>query len=470
MDSQLTGSLEENILTLLCWNEQFASSVQAQLESNPGVFSTRAYQEIAAVAFEHLDTYKIPPREHISDLLETQLNAASSRRIFEDTLNSMANLATSIQPEFVLNQLTHFLRIRALQEAVDGAAEALYAGDIEGAEAALAAPSSVVSEGIGTFLHDISKSLAFLRKDDVELFSSAIPVLDQLGAAPRRKSLYLLVASAKRGKSWWMMQVGKEACLGRKKVLHITLEMSEELVAQRYIQGFLSMTDRTASLVRIPEFARDEMGRLLKIDFDSFSREAVKDPSMRAKLESRIGWMHNRTPLLIKEFPTSQLTIRQLGVYLDMLEKRYQFVPDMLIIDYADLMALDAANIRVDTGRVFKELRGLAVQRNLSLITATQGNRETADARLVTSKMVAEVWSKIATADAVITYSQTSEERKIGLARIYLANSRWSVDRVSVLISQSYEIGQFCLDSILMSANTEALFKDFTIGEGNDED
>ena len=64
--------------------------------------------------------------------------------------------------------------------------------------------------------------------------------------------------------------------------------------------------------------------------------------------------------------------------------------------------------------------------------------------------MVAEDWSKIATADNVLTYSQTKYERPLGLARLFVSNGRNDEDKFEILILQSYAIGQFCLDSTYM--------------------
>ena len=87
----------------------------------------------------------------------------------------------------------------------------------------------------------------------------------------------------------------------------------------------------------------------------------------------------------------------------------------------------------------------------MAVVTATQGNRSSAEAKLVTSSMVSEDWSLVATADTFCTYSQTLDERELGLARILVEKSRRSRDKWLALISQSYGTGQFALDSVYMS-------------------
>jgi replicative DNA helicase len=171
----------------------------------------------------------------------------------------------------------------------------------------------------------------------------------------------------------------------------------------------------------------------------------------KARLAARLRKLRTRARFLIKEFPTSTLSVAGLNAYLDSLAKVHRFVPDVLLIDYPDLMAVDSRNLRTDLGVIYKQIRGVAVKRNLALATVTQGTRQSTQSRVVSENMVAEDFSKVATADTILTYSQTPEEKKLGLARIMVANARDAEDKYIVLVSQNYATGQFCIDSAFMS-------------------
>lgn len=138
----------------------------------------------------------------------------------------------------------------------------------------------------------------------------------------------------------------------------------------------------------------------------------------------------------------------------------------MLIVDYADLMYLDAAHLRVDTGRVYKELRGLAVEYNIAVVTASQANRVGESVKLLTRKHLAEDFSKVAISDNVVTYNQTVREAKLGLARLYVDKARNDRRGDTVLITQNYNSGQFCLDSALLSGNHEDMLEEVLVREG----
>jgi hypothetical protein len=111
-------------------------------------------------------------------------------------------------------------------------------------------------------------------------------------------------------------------------------------------------------------------------------------------------------------------------------------------------MAVNVKDLRISLGRNFVSLRGIAGSRNAAVVTATQGNRISATAKLVNTNMVAEDWSKIGTADTVCTFSQTMSEKERGIARVLVAKARRARDKWIAFITQSYETGQFCIDSV----------------------
>jgi replicative DNA helicase len=173
------------------------------------------------------------------------------------------------------------------------------------------------------------------------------------------------------------------------------------------------------------------------------------------ELDRRVGRYRQAGRLLVQHFPSGMLTYTQLAAYLDMLELTHKFKPDVVLLDYLMLMDVNPRELRVSIGKLTQNLRGMASLRQFALLTVTQGNRLSKDARLVTSKHVAEDWSIVATSDTFITYSQTIEERHRGLARILVDKSRKSGDKWIALITQAYDIGQFSLDSEYMNRYLE---------------
>ena len=306
----------------------------------------------------------------------------------------------------------------------------------------------------GLRLSNKERVLDFLDQQSA-CFPTGIPELDKRGFGPTRKELWLYIAAAKRGKTWMLIQLAKMAMVHRLKVCHITLEMSEDRSAQRYLQALFAMSKRPEKQV-VTKFERDQLGRLA-----GFGEAEIKpslhmqDPKIREKLEKKIDKFGTRLldNIIIKQFPTGALTVRQLTAYLDGLENNERFLPDLLIVDYPDLMDVDKNNYRLSIDEIYKELRGIAVGRNIALAVVSQGNRSSEKAKNVGSEHVAEAWSKIAHADCIITYNQTVAEQKMGLARLYVAGGRNDEDKLTLVVSQNYAMGVFSVDSIMMAGS-----------------
>jgi hypothetical protein len=231
--------------------------------------------------------------------------------------------------------------------------------------------------------------------------------------------------------------------------IYITLELSERLVGRRILQSLFGLKTQTDKTITYPKFVLDEETRkLISIDMserpDIISIEGYKTVGAYAK---RVEEQRMNSRLLIKGFPTGSLTVHGIEAYLTLLDNVQKFVPDFICLDYADLMKLDANNYRHSLGELYKDLRGLAVERNFSLITASQSNREGANAKLLRATDVAEDFSKIGTADCVLTYSSTMNESRRGLARLHVAAGRIAEDKFTVVVGQSYASGQFVVDS-----------------------
>jgi len=446
---EIFGELENNVLTGLVWDAVCASTIAVSLGAEQErLFSTPLYRQIARAALGHFARYSKPPGVHIRDLFEEALKKDDDNAfLLNQAIEQMARLAPSLQAEYVLDALDQFISSRRLAIRIEKASDQIHAGNLAGARETLYHPETAPATSSGTYLDDTETSLAFLDAAPFSRFSSGVAVLDRFGIVPKRKTLLVFIAPPKRGKSWFLVGIGRRNLHRHKRVLHITLEMSEQAMIQRYIQAEFAYTHHKAEAVTTQTFNRDAKGVFLSLKEIKTTHDALAErdrDSLSIQLTNHFRFFPRR--LLIKEFPTGSLTVGQLHAYLDMLKQKEDFVPDMILLDYPDLMQLDSAALRVDTGVLFRALRGLAVQRNLALVAPTQGNRASSTSRHVRIEDVAEDFSKIGTADTIITYSQTSEERRRGLARLNVT-VRDTEAPSEIWITQSYATGQFCLDS-----------------------
>lgn len=450
-DDRIGGALQENLLTLLCFDAQRAGLVRAAV--TPQLFESAIFREVAGHAIDHLDAFGAPIAEHLPDELEHILTGDDKRKatIYRQLLDNLFLAREGIQGDYVVSQLHKFVRQQNLKSAVINAVGFLESGDIDRAEVEIqkGLNSQAVSFEQGTQFADPVQALAFLDHMDPPLLTG-IDVLDRHELGPCKKEYYMILAPSGKGKTWGLIHLGKWALLQQQTVVHITLEMSEARTAQRYLQSFFSVSKHAAK-VRIPTFSRDKDGGMNDVFYEEIERLALSNPDVRAKLSTKIKReFRRRPPLIIKQFPTGALTLPALEAYLDGLERHHKIQPDVLIIDYPDLMHLSADNQRVDMSNLHKQLRGIAVKRNLALIGASQSNREGSRARVVDETMLSEDFSKMMIADSLVSYSQTEAELKLGLARLFAVKSRNDESKFSALITQSYAVGQFCLDSVPM--------------------
>src|ERR1700743_2587812 len=101
-------------------------------------------------------------------------------------------------------------------------------------------------------------------------------------------------------------------------------------------------------------------------------------------------------------------------------------------------MKVDKNNLRLSIDEIYKEIRGLGIMRNMAIAVVTQSHRAAAKSKHVGSENVDETYSKWAHSDCIITYNQTDAERKLNLARLFVAGGRNDEDQVTIIVSQNY--------------------------------
>lgn len=455
---RMSPALQENLLALLCFDDKTCKTIRAAVGS-PKIFEGKMYREIAGAAIDFLDTYKAPVKEHLPDELEALMNDSDPRVAaqYEKTIKQLHAMAPQVNSVYVISQLQKFVRLQTMKSALIASVEAAEDGDIEKVEVLWtnALKAQVTTFEPGTNLANVDSALEFLDSQDDPMLIG-IEALDHFGVGPRPGTLTILQAPLKRGKSWGLIHIGKMGLVQRLRVLHITLEMSERLTAKRYNQNLFSVT-RNETSVQVPRFSRNRDGTMSDVEYEEIETLSYSDPDIRAKLATLIKRRGARWDIRIKNFPSGTLTMEGLEAYVDGLERFEGFVPDLLVLDYAELMNLgkggkDAADKRAATGKLFVDLRGFAVRRNLRLVTASQTNRQGIHKTVSDETDTAEDISKGFTADTILTYNQTKEEYELGLARIYVAAHRDGEGRQTALISQSYRSGQFCIDSVLVNS------------------
>jgi replicative DNA helicase len=452
MSSLLTRPLQENIITMVSFDDEHCQLIRNSVEVD---LYEGLYRDVAERVYAYIDEHGVAPKLHTPDLFDDVLEGKNEERRLEmlAVVEAMYDTYEGINHNYVMGRLEGFVRQQTLKTAVLNAVNLIQIGgddELDKAADLLKQSANVQMQLFdpGTFLDDTKRSFEFLEFSQ-SAFKTGIPELDDKSMGPTRKEMLLFIALPKKGKTWWLIHLGKMALKQKLKVCHVSLEMGEERMAGRYYQSFFAAAGR-AGTYPAHKFQLDATGMFLDFDLHNYTPKfAYDDPEVRKKLSQHTKKFQSQLAnLVIKEFPTRQLTVQQLRAYLETLELRHNFIPDLLIVDYADLLKVDISNPRFSLGAIYQDLRGLAVERNLALCTASQSNKAGNDAKQISDVNVAEDYSKIHTADLVVTYSQTDSEHDHGLARLFISNARNDEDRFAILLSQNYAMGQFKVDSM----------------------
>jgi replicative DNA helicase len=146
----------------------------------------------------------------------------------------------------------------------------------------------------------------------------------------------------------------------------------------------------------------------------------------------------------IREYPSGSMKVSDLRRTIESYKsKGINF--DMVIVDYADLMAPERmTDSSVENSKnVYVNLRGLAMQEKFAILTATQTNREGFKSTVIKAEHVAEDFNKIRIADLVISINKTDEERLANEARLYFAASRNQAGNFTIRIQQDVDKMKF---------------------------
>ena len=255
------------------------------------------------------------------------------------------------------------------------------------------------------------------------------------------KTLNIALAGTGVGKSLFMCHVASSALLGGKNVLYITLEMAEEKIAERI----------DANLLNIPI---QEIGDLPKVMFEN------KVTNLAKKTQGT---------LIIKEYPTASAHSGHFKALLNELALKKSFRPDIIFIDYLNICASSRyrGNSNVNSYSYIKsiaeELRGLACEANVPIVSATQTTRSGYGSSDVELTDTSESFGLPATADLMFALISSDDLEGLGQIMVKQLKNRYNdptvykkfavgIDRAKMRL---YDCEQSAQDDILDSGKEE---------------
>ena len=223
------------------------------------------------------------------------------------------------------------------------------------------------------------------------------------GGLPQ-KTLNICLAGTGVGKSLFMCHVASSCLAENKNVLYITLEMAEEKIAERIDANLL-------------DIAIDDLHSLPKDLYDS--KIANLEKTTKGKL-------------IIKEYPTASAGVNHFRALLNELNLKRSFVPDIIFVDYLNICTSSrirsGANVNSYTliKSIAEELRGLAVENKIPIMSATQTTRSGYSNTDVGLEDTSESFGLPATADLMFAIISTEQMEEVGQIMVKQLKNRYN--------------------------------------------
>jgi len=352
--------LEQTILKNLIYNEAFTRKVIPFIRSD--YFSDDAERIVFKEVFEFTNKYKnLPSHEAlVINLTESKSLTEPQVKLAIELLNAIKETKDeTVELAWISEQTEKFCQDKAIYNAI---MESVHILDDKQSKRSKGEIPKLLSDALGVsfdsnvghdymqdfddrydFYHRVESRVRF----DLDIFNKITK-----GGLPV-KTLNIALAGTGVGKSLFMCHMAGSCLSQGHNVLYITMEMAEEKIAERIDAN------------------------LLNVDFNELHTMSKND--YERKFESLKVKTHGK--LIIKEYPTAGASSLHFRALLNELALKKSFKPDIIFIDYLNI----CASARIKPGgnvnsytyikSIAEELRGLAVENNLPIVSATQTTR-----------------------------------------------------------------------------------------------
>ena len=399
---------EELILSSLIHNEDFSRKILPFLKED--YFDNFVDRELYKYIDGHIKQYNSLPTKVALKLYSENVN-----NLNEEQFKQVSSLIESLTPnsgdseEWLIDQTEQFCQDKAIYNAIKRSIIILDDKDKDLSKDSI---PSILQEALGVcfdtsighdFIEDVSERFDFYHRTD-ERVPFDIDILNKItkGGVPN-KSLSVIMGGTGTGKSLVMCHMAAANLMDSKNVLYITMEMAEEKIAERIDANTLDCTI-------------EEINMLPK---DVFER---KINNIRSKTPSK---------LIIKEYPTASVGSGHFRHLLNELKLKKNFVPDIIYIDYINIClssrikGAQVANSYTYVKAIAEELRGLAIEFGVPIVTATQTNRTGFTNDDVGLEDVSESFGLPATADFMFALITNDELEAEGHLMMKQLKNRW---------------------------------------------
>jgi replicative DNA helicase len=403
--------LEQTILKNLIYDEEYLRKVLPFLK--PDYFTDKVdrtiYNEIAAFTDKYnssptIEALRLAVKEKRT-LSEDEVEGCdASLKDIEQSKNELSKI------EWLVDRTEQFCQEKAIYNAVLGSISILDGKDKvndKGSIPKILSDALAISfdNSVGhDYLENTDERYEFYhRKEeripfDLDFFNKITK-----GGLPS-KTLNIALAGTGVGKSLFMCHVAAGAMVQGRNVLYITMEMAEERIAERIDANLLNVT----------------VDDLVNLSKDMYDKKLMK---LREKTVGK---------LIIKEYPTASASATHFRTLLNELNLKKSFVPDIIFIDYLNICCSSrvkaGANVNSYTyvKSIAEELRGLAVEFGVPIVSATQTTRGGFSSSDPGLEDTSESFGLPATADLMFALISSEELEEMGQIMVKQLKNRYN--------------------------------------------
>ena len=349
--------IEQAILSNLIHSEEYCRKVVPHLKRD--YFADRKEAAVVSLLIKFFEDYNKPASPEVIQIEIGNLKGFTDKEIPE--MQELVKLLDKAEPnqEWLIGQTEKFCKDRAVYNAILNSIKIIDGRDKTLQQDAI---PSILSDALSVCFdnhvgHDYIED-ASSRYDYYHRIEEKVPFdLDMFNKITKgglsKKTLNICLAGTGVGKSLFMCHVAAGALSAGRNVLYIIMEMAEERIAERIDANLLNLT----------------MDELKVVDRDIY--------------ESRIDKIAKKTQghLIVKEYPTASAHAGHFRALLEELKLKREFKPDIVMIDYLNICSSQrmkqggSINSYTYIKAIAEELRGLAVEYNVPIVSATQTTR-----------------------------------------------------------------------------------------------
>ena len=391
--TQYGHSFQIKTIAILITDRDFLQQISDIV--SPDYFDNDAGKWVIRKTLKYFNEYKSIPTMEVFKVEVESIHQELQSVAVKDLLKQAYKASKATDLNYVKDAFLDFCKNQTLKGALMKSVDLLELGDYDDIRNLIdSALKAGTERDIG---HEYITELEDrFREEARSIVETPWPLINKLLCGGLGQGdLGLIAGGPGGGKSWALIALGAHAVRLGYTVVHYTLELNEKYVGRRYDANFTGI-----SVSEITEH-KDEV---------------------KAKIEGLRGGLY------IREYPAGQSTVNTIHSHLERC-KQQNIEPDLVIIDYADLMTSHTSKEKRDKlDDIFTNLRGLATEMKLPIWTASQVNRSGAREEIIQGDRIAESYTKMMITDFAMSLSRSAEDKENGTGRWHIMKNRYGAD------------------------------------------